>query len=165
MRRLLSIDRADCRIEILSPTPNCRFRLDDGPDYQAHVENPEPNVYSILLDGHVYEAAIEETAEGAVVTIEGHRFEIELRDPRAWTGKPGGAPAEGTVSITAPMPGKVVRVLVAPGQRVEAGQGLIVVEAMKMQNELKAPRPGQVLTVPTKEGATVLAAEVLATIE
>jgi biotin carboxyl carrier protein len=63
------------------------------------------------------------------------------------------------------MPGKVVRVLVAPGDAVEAGQGLLVVEAMKMQNEMKAVRAGRVLTVHTKEGATVAAGEVLATVE
>ncbi|MBZ5578441.1 MAG: hypothetical protein LAP40_17905 [Acidobacteriia bacterium] len=62
------------------------------------------------------------------------------------------------------MPGKVVRVLVVPGDAVEAGQGLMVVEAMKMQNEMKASRAGRVLTVSAKEGATVTAGEVLATI-
>ena len=63
------------------------------------------------------------------------------------------------------MPGKVVRVLVAPGDQVEAGQGLVVVEAMKMQNEMKASLAGRVATVPAREGATVAAGEVLATIE
>ena len=64
----------------------------------------------------------------------------------------------------APMPGKVVRVLVAPGDAVEADQGIVVVEAMKMQNELKAPRAGRVISVAAKEGATVAAGETLATI-
>jgi biotin carboxyl carrier protein len=63
------------------------------------------------------------------------------------------------------MPGKVVRVLVAPGDTVEAGQGLLVVEAMKMQNEMKASRAGRILTVAAREGATVSAGEILATIE
>jgi biotin carboxyl carrier protein len=165
MKRLLSLDGADCRIEILSATPECRFRLDGEPERLAHVENPEPNVYSILLDGQVFEAAVEETATGLVVTIDGRRFEIEPRDPRAWTGKSGQAAAEGVQSIVAPMPGKVVRVLIAPGQTVEAGQGLIVVEAMKMQNELRATRAGRVLTVPAREGASVGAADLLATID
>ena len=165
MKRLLSLDGADCRIEILSPAPACRFRLDDAAERQAHVENPEPNVYSILLDGRIYEAAIQETATGLVVTVAGHRFEIETQDPRRWTRKSGRSSAEGVQTITAPMPGKVVRVLIVPGQTVEAGQGLIVVEAMKMQNELKAPRPGRVLTVTAIQGSTVVAAEVLATME
>jgi biotin carboxyl carrier protein len=63
------------------------------------------------------------------------------------------------------MPGKVVRVLAAPGDEVVAGQGIVVVEAMKMQNELKANRTGRVLSVAAKEGATVNAGELLATIE
>jgi biotin carboxyl carrier protein len=62
------------------------------------------------------------------------------------------------------MPGKVVRVLVAVGDEVAAGQGLLVVEAMKMQNEMKAPRPGKVLSLSAAEGSTVTAGEVLATI-
>jgi biotin carboxyl carrier protein len=63
------------------------------------------------------------------------------------------------------MPGKVVRVLVAQGDLVEAGQGIAVVEAMKMQNELKAPRGGRIASLSTHEGATVAAGEVLAVIE
>ena len=63
------------------------------------------------------------------------------------------------------MPGKVVRVLVAQGDQVEAGQGLVIVEAMKMQNELKAPRAGKVVAVAAAAGATVNAGEILATIE
>jgi biotin carboxyl carrier protein len=63
------------------------------------------------------------------------------------------------------MPGKVVRVLVAPGDEVTAGQGLLVVEAMKMQNEMKSVRPGRVVSIGAVEGATVTAGEILATIE
>jgi biotin carboxyl carrier protein len=62
------------------------------------------------------------------------------------------------------MPGKVVRVLAAAGEEVQAGQGIVVVEAMKMQNEMKADRAGKVLTIPAQEGATVAAGEVLATV-
>ena len=67
--------------------------------------------------------------------------------------------------MTAPMPGKIVRLLVAEGQTVEAGQGLLVVEAMKMQNEMKAPKAGHVVSLTAREGATVAAGEVLAAIE
>ena len=69
------------------------------------------------------------------------------------------------MNIAAPMPGKVVRLLVAEGDAVEAGQGLLVVEAMKMQNEMKAPKPGTVVSLTAREGATVAAGEVLAAIE
>ena len=100
-----------------------------------------------------------------MVVIDGFRFEIAVRDPRRWSRKEP-APRRQTASqtVAAPMPGKVVRVLVAPGDQVEAGQGLLVVEAMKMQNEMKAARAGKILSVAVIPGATVAAGEILATI-
>jgi biotin carboxyl carrier protein len=156
---------AEDQIEFLSPAPDCRFRLGDGPVRAAQVEVPEPCVYSILMDGRSYEARVEEHPGMLVVVIDGYRFEIDVRDPRRLRRGAAGRGADGVQTITAPMPGKVVRVLVAPGDAVEAGQGLLVVEAMKMQNELKAQRAGKVLTISTREGATVAPGEALATIE
>jgi biotin carboxyl carrier protein len=164
MKLALTANGAERIIEILAPAPACRFRLDQDAERSAHVEAPEPGVYSVLMDGRSYDARVDETPGGLVVAIDGYRFEIEVRDPRRWSRKSGGAGTEGVQSIAAPMPGKVVRVLVAPGDEVEAGQGLVVVEAMKMQNEMKASRAGRVLALPAKEGATVAAGEVLATI-
>ena len=132
---------------------------------QADIAMPEPGVYSVLKDGRSYEARVEETASGLVVVIDGHRFEVEIRDPRQWTRKSDSAGSHGVQHLSAPMPGKVVRVLVAAGEEVEAGQGLVVVEAMKMQNEIKASRAGRVLKVSAKEGATVSAGEDLVTME
>ncbi len=100
-----------------------------------------------------------------MVVIDGFRFAVEVRDPRRMARQSGARSREGVETVTAPMPGKVVRVLVAPGDAVEAGQGLVVVEAMKMQNEMKAPRAGRVSAVPAREGATVAAGEALAVIE
>ena len=101
---------------------------------------------------------------GLVVSIDGHRFEVEVRDPRQWSRKAAGQSGEGVQTIASPMPGKVVRVLAAAGDEVQPGQGIVVVEAMKMQNEMKADRAGTVLTLPVKEGATVSAGDVLATV-
>jgi biotin carboxyl carrier protein len=154
------------QIEVLTPAPQCRFRIGGGPEREAQVEIPEPGVYSILMDGRSYDARVEETPAGAVVVvIDGFRFEIEVRDPRRWLRKSGAGSGEGLRSLTAPMPGKVVRVLASAGDPVEAGQGIVVVEAMKMQNEIKAPRAGRVLAIHAREGVTVAAGEVLATIE
>ncbi len=129
------------------------------------MEIPEPGVYAVLLDGRSYDAFVEDTPSGLVVTIEGFRFEIEVRDPRRWSRRTAGAGGGTVQSILSPMPGKVVRVLAAAGDEVVVGQGIVVVEAMKMQNELKANRKGRVLMVSAKEGATVTAGELLATIE
>jgi biotin carboxyl carrier protein len=161
----LKIDGVDQTIELLRNGPDCHFRLGDSPQRAAQVESPEPGMYSVLLDGLSYDTSVEETPAGLVVVADGFRFEIEVRDPRRWTHGAGAAGAEGLQTILSPMPGKVVRVLIAPGDAVETGQGLIVVEAMKMQNEMKATRAGRVLSVAVKEGATVSAGEILATIE
>ena len=83
----------------------------------------------------------------------------------AGPAKAAAAPAKVWKPWLPPMPGKVVRVLVAAGDMVEAGQGILVVEAMKMQNEMKASRAGRVAAMHTREGATVAAGEALATIE
>jgi biotin carboxyl carrier protein len=155
---------ADEAIEILAAAPACRFRLGGGRERCADVEMPEPCVYSVLMDGRSYNARVEETLAGVVVVIDGYRFEMEVRDPRRWSRKDAERTGEGVQTVAAPMPGKVVRVLVGVGDVVEAGQGLLVVEAMKMQNEMKASRAGRVLAVRVKEGATVTAGEVLATI-
>ena len=163
MKRNLTINGVEQQIEILAPAPACRYRL-DSVERTADVAVPAPGVYSILLDGRSYDAHVERTPRHLIVTVQGHRFEIEVRDPRRWSRNSADRHAEGVETIAAPMPGKVVRVLVAPGDAVEAGQGVMVVEAMKMQNEMKAARAGQVLTVAVKEGATVTAGEVLATI-
>lgn len=165
MKLALRIDGAPESIEILSPTPDCRFQLGDGSAREAQVEVPEPGVYSVLMDGRSYEARVEEHPDCLVIVTDGYRFEVEVRDPRRWSRKGAGRGADGIQTVTAPMPGKVVRVLVAAGDSVEPGQGVIVVEAMKMQNEMKVPRAGKVLSVSVQEGATVVAGEVLATIE
>jgi len=164
MKLALSIDSSPERMDLLAPAPKTRFRLGDGPELCADVEMPEPGVYSVLIDGRSYEARVEETPAALVVVIDGQRFEIEVRDPRRLTRKGAGGAADGVQTVAAPMPGKVVRVLAAAGDAVEAGQGLLVVEAMKMQNEMKSPRAGKVLSLSAKEGATVTAGEVLATI-
>ena len=131
----------------------------------AQIAAVEPGVYSVLLDGRSYEARIEQTDGGVIVFIDGHRFEVEIHDPRRWSRQSGRQGREGRLLVTAPMPGKIVRLLVAEGQTVEAGQGLLVVEAMKMQNEMKAPKAGHVVSLTAREGATVAAGEVLAAIE
>lgn len=165
MKLTLHTDGGEQSIEVLSAAPQYRFRLGDAPERSANVETPEPGVYSVLLEGRMYDARVEETPAGLVVVIDGYRFEIEVRDPRRWSRKDAARGGEGVQTVAAPMPGKIVRVLVAPGDTVKAGQGLLVVEAMKMQNEMKASRDGRILTVTVKEGATVAAGEILVTIE
>jgi len=121
----------------------------------------EPGVYSVILDGASYEVRL----GVGEISIDGHRYPFEVDDPRQWKRSGSGAEVQGRAAIVAPMPGKIVRVLVAEGDPVEAGQGILVVEAMKMQNEIKAPRAGHVTSIAVKAGDGVNAGAVLAIVE
>jgi biotin carboxyl carrier protein len=141
-----------------------RFRIDGGAVF-ADASEITPDTYSILLEGRSFEVWLRPTREGLLAVCGEQEFPVQVRDPRAWRGAQGPLPAaEGRQQVTAPMPGKVVRVLIAAGQTVEKGQGLVVVEAMKMQNEIRAPKAGAVERVFVKENDTVGAGEPLATI-
>jgi biotin carboxyl carrier protein len=121
----------------------------------------EPGVYSVIDGLESWEVRV----AGNEYAIGGHHFLVEIDDPRQWKRSKRAADAHSRVFIAAAMPGKVVRVLAAVGDEVVAGQGIIVVEAMKMQNELKAPRDGRVTAIDVKENDSVNAGAVLATIE
>jgi biotin carboxyl carrier protein len=100
------------------------------------------------------------------VRVHDAAYEVSLFDPKRLRGARGaGAETSGRAQVAASMPGKVVRVLVEVGAQVEAGDGLVIVEAMKMQNELKSPKGGQVVEVRAEAGATVNAGDVLVVVE
>jgi biotin carboxyl carrier protein len=121
----------------------------------------EPGVYSVIDGLSSWEARV----AGNEITVAGHRFPLEIDDPRQWMRSSHAAGAHGRVSIVAAMPGKIVRILVKVGDEVAAGRGIVVVEAMKMQNELKTPRDGRVTAIEVKENDSVNAGAVLAVIE
>jgi biotin carboxyl carrier protein len=121
-----------------------------------------PGSHSVLIGGRSYNI---HAANRGEVAVNSRSFAVEVFDPREMRGRKGSGVGEGRLNIKAMMPGKVVRVLVAQGDEVEAGQGLVVVEAMKMQNEMKSPKAGKVVEVKTKADATVAAGEVLLVIE
>jgi len=135
----------------------------DGKVVQADAALLAPSTVSVLLNGQSFEVHVTPSLDGQLKLQSGpHEFTAELQDPRAWQGRRHGTlEAEGRQQILAPMPGKVVRLLVNPGDEVEAGQGLLVVEAMKMQNEIRSPKKGKVERLQVKEGQTVNAGEVL----
>lgn len=143
-----------------------RFML-DGQSVAADAVAIAPNIVSLLLDGHSYEVSIVPLPDGSLKLLIGSlEFTAEVADPRAWRGRSQGAfQAEGRQQVAAAMPGKVVRLLVQVGEKVEAGQGLLVVEAMKMQNEIRSPKSGVVERLLAKEGQSVNAGEILAWVE
>jgi biotin carboxyl carrier protein len=134
-------------------------------DEIADAREVEPGVFSVLRNGRSFEVHVQPGPESFTVEAGDYRFQVEVRDPRNARRRHDSAIGGGRQKIAAPMPGKVVRVLVTEGQAVEPGQGLIVVEAMKMQNEMKASKAGKVIEIKTLDGATVSAGEVLVIIE
>lgn len=139
--------------------PSGSFRAQiDGQPVSVDAVEVAPDTYSILLDGRAFEARVSDDSsdEGLLVRCDGFDFRVSVRDPRSWRGKNDSAlEAAGPQRVLAPMPGKVVRVLVAAGDQVEAGRGLVVVEAMKMQNEIGAPKSGRIERVLVVEGQPV----------
>ena len=131
------------------------------PETGADIVEVEPGIYSVIVDGCSYDAAV----TGSEIVIGGIRLHVEREDPRKWNPAASARKGEGREAIKAPMPGKVVRVLVGEGDEVVAGQGLLVVEAMKMQNEIKAPRAGRIVSIAVKEPEAVTAGSVLLVIE
>ncbi|HKM67552.1 MAG TPA: biotin/lipoyl-containing protein [Candidatus Acidoferrum sp.] len=144
----------------------CSAKL-DGQPIEADAVQIAPNAISVMLGGQSFEIHVSRSVDGTLKLQCGpHEFSADVVDPRAWRGrKHGTVEVEGRQEILAPMPGKVVRLLVAAGDAVEAGQGLLVVEAMKMQNEIRSPKSGKVERLLAKEGQNVNAGEVLAWVE
>jgi biotin carboxyl carrier protein len=151
-----------CVIELEREAAGWRVTLDGQPMTVDAVEIT-PNTLSILLDGQSIEITVTPSPGDKLNLQTGSQeFFAEVIDPRAWSGRRhGNVEAEGRQQIVAPMPGKVVRLLVQAGEHVEAGQGLLVVEAMKMQNEIRSPKNGTVERVFAREGQPVNAGEVL----
>ncbi len=148
----------------------------DGEPREAHLAPvPGTPLHHLLLAGHSWTMAAqplegvgEEGGQRWVLGAVGQRFDVEAVDERtrqirALTGTR--RPAGGSGTVVAPMPGLVVRVEVAVGQRVEAGAGLVVVEAMKMENELRATRAAVVAAVHVAPGQAVEKGAPLVTLE
>jgi biotin carboxyl carrier protein len=155
-----------CTVE-LEPEGRGYRVLIDGVAVSADALVVATNTISILLDGQSFEVHVTPSLNGKIKLQTGpHEFTAELRDPRAWRGRrQGTVEAEGRQQIVAPMPGKVIRLLVNLGDEVAVGQGLVVVEAMKMQNEIRSPKKGKVERLQASVGQLVNAGEVLAWVE
>lgn len=154
----------ECEVELM-PSETAgglrRFRT-GGDEAEAQCEEIGAGVYSLLLNGKSYEAFVSRHSGDAlglaspyIIDVGPRKFVVELRDPRRWRRTGSSLDADGPQEMVAPMPGKVARVLVKEGQDVSRGQGLLVIEAMKMQNELRAPRSGRVERIYALEGQGV----------
>jgi biotin carboxyl carrier protein len=141
----------------------------DGRHYDLVIREISDGTYLVLDGSDIYKCRIEskrETHNSLGVVLRGRSYDVTVIDPkRLRSGQSSGAHDHGSARIISPMPGKIVKVLVAEGDDVDVGDGIVVVEAMKMQNEMKAPKAGVVVSLHTEAGATVNAGDVLAVIE
>jgi len=166
MKFEVCIDSRACTVELIRDSDRWQISI-DGRAVNADAVEIAPGIFSILLNGKSYEVRVTPSPAGTLTLQTAHQeFVAEVIDPRAWRGRRHGTlEAEGRQQILAPMPGKIIRVLVQTGEKVEAGQGLLVVEAMKMQNEIRSPKSGTVERLLVKEGQPVNAGEILAWID
>jgi len=141
----------------------------DGRRYELDVHESGADSYLLITDGRVFDCRVEarpESGKAVNVVVGTTPFAVTLTDLKRLRGAPKtGAQTDEAAHIVAPMPGKIVRVLVEVGDQIEIGAGIVVVEAMKMQNEMKAPRAGTVVALSAQVGATVNSGDVLAVIE
>jgi biotin carboxyl carrier protein len=171
MKLIAEIDEEKLALEVRREGERV-FAEVGGRAYELEARALGAGGYLLIHEGRVYECRVnsEPGADGArgalEVSVGGRAYGVRLTDPKHLRGA---GPALGQdaarAQIKAPMPGKVVRVLVEVGQTVETGDGVVVVEAMKMQNELKSPKTGTIAELRAEPGATVNAGDVLAVIE
>ena len=160
----IAIDGKNHRLDLSQAEGRWTCRL-DGREIAVDAVLARPDVLSLRIDNKAYEVKCERVGSEMHLWVGSVRFAAEVRDPRSFRGRVRAADDHGPKKLLAPMPGKVVRVLVSQGAEVEAGTGVLVVEAMKMQNEVKSPKKGTVQKILAAEGAAVNAGDVLAIVE
>ncbi len=144
--------------------PTVRARVGDR-EYELELREIEPGLFWFCVDGRSIEAAVLPNSEGYTVRLGTEYVRLELLDRRSLLQRLGSGDTDKLAEIRASMPGKVVKLLVVEGDEVKAGQGLLVIEAMKMQNEMRSPRAGTVQKVAVPEGMTVKAGDLLAVVD
>ena len=158
--------QTDVRIRDEGPRVSAEI---DGRVYDLEVHKPDAGGYLLIHNGQVFECRVEgrpESGKTIGVIVGTTQYAVTLTDPKRLRGASGmAAHADEAARLIAPMPGKVVRVLVEVGDVVAAGAGILVVEAMKMQNEMKSPKAGTVVALNVQAGATVNSGDVLAVVE
>ena len=161
----VSIDGTAHSLDLRRVNGRWQCRLDDR-EIQIDAVPAGRGVISLVIGATSHEIRIERGSTGTYIWVGNSRYSAEVRDPKSLRNRRASATGEaGPRNIIAPMPGKVVRILVQEKSVVEAGQGVMVVEAMKMQNEIKSPKNGTVQKLLHAVGASVNAGEILAVIE
>lgn len=166
MKLELEIDGQVFDAEFTAANGSAQLKLSDQ-THGAEISQPEPGFFVVQINNRVYRCALEKMPNGETeIIVNGLHVPVSVRDKKSLRGGASGlAGASGKITLTSPMPGKVVRVLLQPGEEVAANQGVLIVEAMKMQNEVQSPKAGKVVEIRVAEGQTVNSGETLAVIE
>ena len=160
----VAIDGRNYRLELNRFEGRWFCRL-DSLEFEVDAVLVRANVLSLRIGNMAYEVKSERVENDLHLWVGSARFTAEVRDPRSLRGRIRTQDEQGPKKIVVPMPGRVVRLLVRDGDEVELGAGLAVVEAMKMQNEIKSPKKGTVQKILVAEGAAVNAGDILAIVE
>ena len=165
----ISNEQRTAKIELLNRVGTKALIAVDGRKYDIDIIEVENGVYSIIYNGHSYNVELieGESSKKFVVNTFAKSFNIEVIDAETKyiRNRNQGQEVEGSNNIQSPMPGKIVKIPVSVGERVETGQTLIVVEAMKMQSEFKSTGDKIVSEILVKEGDTVDAHQVMMKLE
>lgn len=165
MKRKVEINGKTLQLE-LNVNANEVTAVIDGRNYQLTLINPEDNIYTVLVNNHVYEFSAVAGNEADTLTINSAKkaYPVRIIDQKKASTKHA-VSATGLQKIISPMPGRIVQILKSPNDAVVVGEGVVVVEAMKMQNELTSPKNGIIKEIKVAIGQTVAANEVLVIIE
>ena len=139
----------------------------DGNEFQVDGKKTGRTNYSLIVDDRSFEIEVDNTDDEYRVLVDGRSYRIHLVDERRMRvgGAQSSAELQGRQTVSVPMPGKVIAVLIAEGDAVEKGQGLVIVEAMKMENEVRSPIAGVVKEIRVKPGDTVEGGAALLVVE
>ncbi len=167
MRYIATLDGAEHELEVEElGGGRCRIRLGED-QFDVDICKVGPASFSVLVGGRSFDFELHQEGDQVLVASRDGSSRVSLIDRSRRASSRAGKRREvsGRAELKAMMPGRVINVLVAAGDQVEAGQGVLIIEAMKMENELKAPKPGKVIEVKVTAGQTVEKGELLLVIE
>lgn len=166
MKLSLEIDGQTRQVEIEPADQPGQWRIQvDGHEVEADAHLLRPGVLSLLIAGQSHRVVLDMEHYEPALHLGTKRIPYRVDDPRSLRSQRRRGRADGPVTLKASMPGRIVRLLVEKGDTVVAHQGILVIEAMKMQNEIKSPKEGRVADLRVAPGDTVAAGDTLATIE
>jgi biotin carboxyl carrier protein len=162
----LEIDGQTHQVEINPADAPGQWRIfQDGAQIEADAHLIRPGILSLLIAGRSHRIVLDAHPTDPALHVGHQRIPYRIEDPRSLRARRRHARADGPVTLKASMPGRIVRVLVEKGEAIAAHQGVLVVEAMKMQNELKSPKEGKVIEIRVALGDTVASGDILAIID